>query len=1133
MLSQILRLSHRSVLLNGIGDIILARRSLKVSGLAGSGKALLLSFLAEQMSCPILVVTREGEEGERLRDDLEGFLGAEKVRYFPSWGVLPYEAHSPHKDLIGMRLEALSDLASEEKVVVITTPRAVMTKVLSPEKLRTATVELKVGQTMDFEAFISRLVELGFERESMVTEMGQLSVRGGIVDLFSFGYQNPVRVEFYGDQVESIREFDVYTQRSVRHRQGIRVLPAREVLFNRIDGIRKRIREFGDFSEGVMEELVHLLEAEPIFDGVEHYAPLFQPEMVTLVDYLPPDALVFLDEPEVLQDEAEGFWVEVEEGHRRAKLQSRLALPPFSLYEPWGRLEVKLGRFPMLYHSLLQRPGVERVNLEMKAQGVFHGNMEILRGEIEHLRGEGYHTFILCDNRGQGERLEELLGPYLERVTIGVGGLHEGFVFPDARLAVFTDHEIFGRYRRRRRLQRFKTGVPLLDYESLKLGDYVVHVDHGIGQYLGPERILVEGQERDCLAIAYQGGDKLYVPVEQLGRIQKYTGQEAVPPTLSKLGGTAWEQTKTRAKQAIKEMARELLEIYATRKVMQGYAFSPDTEWQRELEASFIYEETSDQLQATAEIKKDMESPVPMDRLVCGDVGYGKTEVAIRVAFKAVMDGKQVAVLVPTTVLAQQHFHTFRERLAAYPVHIAILSRFKSRKEQQAIVEGLKRGTVDIVIGTHRLLQNDVWFHDLGLVIIDEEQRFGVAHKEKLKKLRRLVDVLTLTATPIPRTLYLSLMGARDMSIINTPPKDRLPIHTEIVRFDRELIAEAILREVDRGGQVYFVHNRVRSIEAVARFLKGLLPRVRFAIAHGQMPEWELERVMLDFLDRKYDCLVSTVIIESGLDMPNVNTIIINRADQFGLAQLYQLRGRVGRSDRRAYAYLLIPPLEVLSEEARKRLKVIEEFSYLGSGFQLALRDLEIRGAGNILGPEQHGFITAIGFDLYCRLLEEAVRELKGEEVTELPEPELSIRVDAYIPDEYIPDCEQKTWVYQRMARIQDLGELERMEEELKDRFGRIPKPTRSLLDIVAIKVLARRMGISSVAIQDSYLILEYPPGKKLSLEELRSLVNKVSAPLEFLSREGLGVRVRLAGSSQEEQVALAKLVLHGLALNG
>jgi transcription-repair coupling factor (superfamily II helicase) len=687
-----------------------------------------------------------------------------------------------------------------------------------------------------------------------------------------------------------------------------------------------------------------------------------------------------------------------------------------------------------------------------------------------------------------------------------------------------TDHEIWGRPRRRIRPRRFRRGILPSELQSLKPGDYVVHIEHGVGIYQGMERLPADGGQTDCLLITYQKGDKLYVPVDQLDLIQRYSAGEGAAPRVSTLGGTGWQKLKSRVKRRIKMMAEDLIQTYARRRSLPGHAFGPDTVWQREMEAAFPYEETPDQFSAIEDVKRDMESERPMDRLVCGDVGYGKTEVAIRAAFKAAMEGKQVAVLVPTTLLAEQHLGTFRERMQNFPLNIEMLSRFRTRAEQNQILEKLRLGQIEIVIGTHRLLSKDVVFHNLGLIVVDEEQRFGVRHKEALKKLRTQVDVLTLTATPIPRTLHMALMGARDMSSINTPPRDRQPIHTEIVNFSDDVIVDALLREADRGGQSFFVHNRVMTIENVHVHLSKLVPGLRVGVAHGQMPERHLERVMLDFLKREYDVLLSTMIIESGLDIPSVNTILIDRADAFGLAQLYQIRGRIGRSARKAFAYLLVPPDRALTETAQKRLRVIDELEELGSGFQLAMRDLEIRGAGNILGAEQSGFIVNVGFDMYCRLLDEAVRELKGVTHEEAEPARVSTDLDAYLPESYVPDRAEKVKLYKKLADANELGEIAGIEEEIRDRFGALPIEGQRLVDLRRLRVLATSMGVRSIILRAG--LFEVLFRRQMTRDEVKALLKGTAVPVEFGSTGDRGFRItRFREASVAEALRLLQVI--------
>jgi transcription-repair coupling factor (superfamily II helicase) len=1115
-LKKIQQIAGEAALFGEVLDRLRRDRHVDVTGLAGSSPAVLLSFLQRRLKAPVLAVTAEPNAAEELSDDLTELLG--EAYYFQAWDTVPYESSPPSVEVMASRMETIEALGRGAAPAVVTTIRALMQRTMPPDLFARKIIRLSVGSAVPLQKLIRDLIGLGFERLPLVEEVGQFSVRGGIVDIFPHGCQNPFRAEFVGDRIESLRIFDVFSQRSIEKTGRAVILPRREFLISAQE-LRKSARERPD------RAALELLAEEPSMHGLQWVAPLFPGLVSSLLDHLPPEAIIFLDSPEDNVHQAESVLQEAEGEYGRRETEERI-LPPDELYERPEELIGRMERFGLLRHRPL---GSAAVDLSIRSQDPVGGDLKQLReGLAEHSRG-GYRTFILCDNSGQAKRLGELLEDPPANLEISVGALHGGFIFPGAELAVLTDHQIFNRYRQRHRFWKFRGGAAISSYSALSPGDYVVHVDYGIGTYRGLQQIDVEGRQMDCLVLHYRDEDRLYVPVDQLKRVQKYLGGDAGPPALSRLGGTAWERIKSRTKKAIRDMTRELIQLYAERRAKQGHAFSPDTVWQKELEAAFIYEETPDQMAAIEAIKTDMESGSPMDRLVCGDVGYGKTEVAIRAAFKAVMDGRQVAVLAPTTILAQQHLTTFSDRLADFPVKVDMLSRFRSRKEQRAILEELGKGAVDIIVGTHRLIQKDVKFKDLGLVIVDEEQRFGVAHKERLKQLRRLVDVLTLTATPIPRTLYMSLMGARDLSVINTPPRDRRPIKTEFMEFNEEAITEAILRELDRGGQVYFVHNRVQSIQAMAGLVSRVVPQARIGVAHGQMPERVLEGTMMRFLRRDYDVLVSTTIIENGLDIPSVNTIIINRADAFGLAQLYQLRGRVGRSHHLAYAYLLTPPLKTLSAVARKRLGALREFTSLGSGFQLAMRDLEIRGSGNILGPQQHGFIAAVGFDLYCQLLRESVRELQGEEVASVPDPRLHIKVDAYLPDQYVPDEGQKVSLCQRLSRSASLDAIDDIRREMEDRYGALPRPAESLLDLTAVSLLAREKGVDLVAIQDDRLLLEFRPERVPTPKQISGILERIEGEIQFLSGERFAARISLDRREQADQLAEIKKTLQNI----
>ncbi|HHW13975.1 MAG TPA: transcription-repair coupling factor, partial [Firmicutes bacterium] len=884
------------------------------------------------------------------------------------------------------------------------------------------------------------------------------------------------------------------------------------------------------------------LQERHYFLGVEQYLPFLALRLATLLDYVP-GGWVVVDEPARVKEAAVQALTEVTETllDRSAKGE---ALPAeLSLFAEWPDLQAELGQAgrPAIFLSTLgtRAPGLrpaQSLSFSARTPELFHGQVERLAVELKRWRGEGFPVLLAVNSAERAKHLQSalldhgvevgLLSPGAPALTPGsvlaaALPLSSGGEFLSPRLVYLSELELYGRPPRRR-LRPVEEGVRIASFTELKVGDYVVHATHGIGQYLGIETLEVTGIHRDYLVLRYAGEDRLYVPTDQVNLVQKYLGVEGVAPKLYKLGGGEWNRVKARVKESVRELADSLLKLYAAREAQPGHAFGPDTVWQQELEESFPYEETPDQLRAIQEVKADMERPRPMDRLVCGDVGYGKTEVAVRAAFKAVMDGRQVAVLVPTTILAQQHYTTFTERFGRFPVKVAVLSRFQSPKEQEEVIKQVREGTVDVVIGTHRLLSSDVRFHQLGLVVVDEEQRFGVRQKERLKELRKNVDVLTLTATPIPRTMHMALAGVRDMSVIETPPEGRYPIRTYVVEYSDRTVREAILRELGREGQVYYVYNHVRSIDREAVRLAQLVPEARIAVAHGQMPEGRLEEIMLDFLNGEYDVLLCSTIIESGLDIPNVNTLIVYDADRFGLAQLYQLRGRVGRSNRVAYAYFTYRREKILTEEAEKRLAAIREFTELGSGFKIAMRDLEIRGAGNLLGPEQHGFVAAVGFELYCRLLEDAVRELKGQKGPELPEPTLDLPVDAYLPDGYIPDGRQKVEIYKKILAVTGEEEARELTDELIDRFGEPPEPVVALLRVAKLKAAARRVQVQSVGVAGGVAVVKLLPGIRPANERLAALMRQHRGRLAVTMGQVVQLKLQLPG--KEDAVVLEAL---------
>ena len=1028
-------------------------------GISGSLWAFVASYLFEEYQGQILLLVPEKDTAEKMRDDCVQLLSNANVRLYVKESIHAGQALDMTSTI--SQVETLRALAAKLPGIYITHASALAFSAPPKEEFIRSIIELSANSDTSFEGLLSTLALRGFERKLLVETYGDFAVRGGIVDIFPFIGDNPIRLEFWGDTVESIREFDVLSQRSIRELQTVSIIP--------------------DLSE----------------------MPNNRTPKTSLIDFFSPETIILTDDLQLIEKEIQ-------------EVESEGVDVDFS----FSQISAIIGKFPSYIHSVIGKsstgPGIE---FHSSPQPPTNGSVKILVEQIKKLSSAHQNIIIASDTEEESNRIRELIeeaglqaedseqnrgddvfvsqaeieseSPHSDLPTIEYipETFHSGFVYPPAHIALFTEHEIFGRLKRRgtTKHRRFK-GISPKELHALRYGDYVVHVDYGIGKFLGLQKISLLGTEQEVAKIEYDEKGVLFVNLNYVNRIQKYSSAEGHTPKLNKLGGGEWEKLKARAKKKIKDIARDLILLYAKRKQETGMAFSPDTHWQKEMEASFMFEDTPDQTTATADVKKDMESSSPMDRLICGDVGFGKTEVSVRAAFKVVLNNKQVAVLVPTTILAQQHFSTFSDRLGRYPVRIAALSRFKSAKEQKEIVEGLKKGSVDIVIGTHRLLSKDIVFKDLGLLVIDEEQRFGVAAKEKLRALRTNVDTLTLTATPIPRTLHFSLMGARDLSIINTAPRNRLPIYTEITQFDKKIIREAVLRELHRGGQVYIVNDRVENIETFTSTLNTIIPEARFQVAHGQLKGHELEKVMLDFLEKKCDVLVATKIIESGLDIPNVNTIIINRADRFGLAELYQLRGRVGRSNVQAYAYLLVPPISILPKATLRRLQAIEEFTELGSGFNLAMRDLEIRGAGNMLGGEQSGFILEMGFEMYTKTLEEAVGELKQQEFSTLfsgdqkKQPQaggdtiIEADVDAYIPEFYVEDDSERLDIYRRLYRAQTIKAADDIRLELVDRFGTSVEEVENLFILSNLRVLGALVGFRKIELSKRSLRLLFPP---------------------------------------------------------
>ena len=1095
-------------------------------GVSGAGKALLVASLAVHSGRTCLLVTYNSEQANRFAGDLAAFVGpvdeeAEDVLLFPPTESVIYDGAVPDRQARAERLHVLDALCRERPCIVVAPINALLQHVLPPEGFRMTRRQVRAGDTVDRDELGAALLECGYRRTELVEDVGQFSIRGGIVDVFSLTRARPVRIELFGDEVESIREFDVESQRSTVPLESIalsaaadvplmrrlvaRALPAiRNALQEQLNRLRRADKAAeAERLQAKVSGDIDRLDALDAVPGTDRYLPFLYPEPAALLDYLRDDAIVVIDEPIRLRTHAEQFHGEVTDAYETAVARGELLPLPRLGCMTLDELLQRVAARPQLCLNMLGKDipwanEAVRVKLSTPPVDSFGGQMDLLADGIRQWRRAG-QRMVVASSRLEGiremfahrdikwEPFDDGAPPPHGTLQCCTAALSGGFKLPAAELVLLTDNEIFGWHKLRRPKRReFTPGITVTSLSELTPGCYVVHINHGVGIYRGLVRQTVLGVERDYLKIQYAGEDRLYVPVAQIDRVQKYIGADSQSPAIHSLRGSQWQRQTRRVRQSARLLAKELLDLYAARQQAKGHAFSADSPWLAEMEQSFRYEETPDQWRAVEDVKADMQQPTPADRLVCGDVGYGKTEVAVRAAFKAVLEGKQVAVLVPTTVLAQQHYHTFSERLSAYPVNIEMLSRFRSRAEAQTVVAGLRSGTVDIVVGTHRLLQSDVGFRDLGLIVVDEEQRFGVRDKERLKHLKTTVDVITLTATPIPRTLHMSLSGIRDMSIINDPPAGRLPIITYAREHDDEVIKEAILREMERGGQVYYVHNRVQSIKHVAGHLQRLLPSARIAIGHGQLPEDQLEQVMLDFYAGEYDVLLCTTIIESGLDIPNVNTIIIEDAQHMGLAQLYQLRGRTGRSNRQAYAYLMYRYPDRLTDEAEQRLQAIQEFAELGSGFKIALRDLEIRGAGNVLGPEQHGHMATVGFDLYCRMLEEAIKSLRGQHESPVPEVSVEIPVEAVVPAGYIADESQRVSLYRRIAQLESAAHAEELRAELQDRYGPVPESVENLLRIAVIRRQARDVGIESIAAQWRTIVIRLRPGSRLSKREQR-----------------------------------------------
>lgn len=1079
----------------------------QIHHLSQSARALIAAHIWAKTGLNIILVSQDDIIAEDLWDDLVSLIGKDNALYLPDYEILPYEERSPHYSIRATRMiSLLNAVTSQIPAVYSLSIRSFLRMIPDRNSLSSHIFTLKKGDSLNPNELLKSLQNMGYEIEYQVSTVYQAAKRGGILDLFSPPSLNPVRIEFWGDEIMSIRAFSANTQRSIAQElDHVLVIPARELSLDDVDSgsvIISKIREKG------------------FFEGIENYYSLLTKNLCTFADYFPPEKRFFLfSNFSYIKEEMEAL-------NEQTYLQYRKELKKGSK-----------GKIPKVKDLLLQEEGFynciaqsgslylsqsefilpevkDNIRAPFASQPSFEGDLGLLAESLFSKHNQGWQHYLLFDNQSQEKRMRQTIGETLPYKS-HIGVLHEGFEIEDAKLGLFTDHEVFNRYKRKRYAPRFAPGETIVDYENLKPGDFVVHVDHGIGVFEGLKIIKLDGREVECLVLRYANEDRVYVPTFQLSLVTKYVAEEGTAPSLNKLGSSKWQNTKRKAAQQIELIAADLVRLYAERSSRPGLAHTPDTEWQLELEESFIYEDTPDQIKASREIKDDMELPSPMERLLCGDVGFGKTEVAIRAAFKAVNSGFQVAVLAPTTLLAEQHFRVFKERLAQYPVRIAMLSRFRSKNLIAKDIQYIAAGLVDIAIGTHRLLSKDVIFPKLGLLVIDEEHRFGVRHKDRLRRIQSNVDTLYMSATPIPRTLNMALAKLKEISLMQTSPKERLPIRTIITPRDMEVIKDAIRREVDRGGQVFFVHNRVQTIETIALELRREMPDINFMVGHAQMPEHHLEEVMKAFVEHEFQVLISTTIIENGIDIPNANTILIDRADTFGLAQLYQMRGRVGRSNRRAYAYLLIP--KGTTVVARKRLEALTQYDYLGAGFQVALRDLELRGAGTILGTKQSGIIQAIGFNYYNRLLGRAIEAVESGDTSVLyqddtPETRQSIKteMDLYFPPEYIDNDQERLRVYRRLGELSTLSDIEDFAFELRDRFGEIPENARWLLLYFKVDLLAKKLHLKNCTVKRGTMTIEFDAAHTPSKNGILDFSAKIKEPFRFEATSSLKIIIEL-----------------------
>lgn len=1104
-----------------------AEKAPYISGLSDSAKALYIAQRVLRSSGCKMVICNSALQAELILEDLSSMLGDDKVQLFPSLDLKPYEWKIAYGIVREQRMQVFERLYRKEELVIVTTLKSIMEKLPSSKSWHKEVLQLKVEQELEISDLRKTFLAMGFVEESMVENIGEFSVRGGIVDVYPMLCDQPLRIDFFGNEVETIREFDIFTQRSKKNLEKVDIFPMDECVLSQ-PAIERGLSQMKKFlSDGknnlnkenqeklVSEENRMLVRGE--FNGIHWQRAFFQDLDYSIFELLGDDAEIFLHYDGGEQDLCGDYLQNLNDAFQKATSDAKIVCKPKQMFFKYNELQERLGKYNRCYFSKLVWDGENSYSFDLEEQQRANGGLSDIENTLEELNDKNFGVWLISPNEGQAERLKSLVS-HLNFSGVLVGSLNSGFVLEQEQIALLTDHQIFNRFSRRIKKYKTKGGVAISSIEALENGDYVIHENHGIGQYLGLTRVEHDsGSFSDYILLKYDKGGRIRIPISGLNRLEKFSSNEDEAPQLHTIGGKRWNATKKKAKKSVVKIAKELIELYAKRQKAGGFPFPVDATIQNEFENAFGWEPTPDQMTATQDVKNDMEKAIAMDRLVCGDVGFGKTEVAMRAAFKAVSAKKQVAILVPTTILAAQHYDNFLDRFSGWPVNIEMVSRYRSAKEKKEIFNKVKEGKMDILIGTHALLSESLEYKDLGLLIIDEEQKFGVKQKEKIREIKFNVDTLCMTATPIPRTLHLSLTGARDISLITTPPRNRLPIETRVLERDDSVLAEAMAYELERGGQVFVVHDRVMSIGTLAEEIEVLVPQARVGVAHGQMNEKDLEQVMSAFMHREFDILVCTSIIESGLDVPSANTIIINNAHNFGVSQLYQMRGRVGRSSTSAKAFLLTPMGMRLADNSKERLEALEKFTDLGSGYKLAMRDLEIRGAGNMLGTQQHGFIMEVGYETYMRMVKEAMAEIQGEEYTEELQPQLEFPVDAYLPEDYILDGLQRISIYQKIARISTLEQVKELSEELQDRYGDIPKACNMLLEIAKISTLCKQIGIAKIEVKKQQAILTFVLDRTPQALKLAQFMGVCKNELRFLMTEPLQIVMSMKTNITEQ----------------